>query len=296
VPAWLGRRATEHGRSIRDATGALSSDVVDAVQGIREIVILGAQQQVLTRITGRQSRLSAAATAHGRRAGLEKAIRDGLTGLGMLAVLVIATVLVRHHQLPRADYPAAIVLAAACFLPLIALSGIGRELNRVAAASDVPQDVYLVNISVTDNLRLGRPGASDADIRLAAALAQCTEFVEALPDGWDTILSERGLRLSGGERQRIAVARALLKDTPVIVLDEAVSSLDTESEQAMQLAFGHVMKNRTTLIIAHRPSTIQTARRLVVLDHGRVAETGTYEQLIGAGGTFHAMISEGLLA
>jgi ATP-binding cassette subfamily C protein CydC len=402
VPAWLGRRAEEQGRSIRDATGALSSDVVDAVQGIREIVTMGAQAQVLSQLGGRQASLSAAATAHGRRAGLEKAASDGLTGAGLLAVVLVATLLVSHHHLPRPDYPAVIVLAAACFLPLTALSGIGRELNRVAAASDrigrllsarpavtdltsspprsvsaaiafeqvtfryqpraadalrdvsftvelgesvalvgpsgagkstcanlllrlwdpaggrltlgghdlrafpqddlrgriayVPQDVYLFNASVADNLRLGRPAATDGEVRRAAALAQCTEFIEALPDGWDTVLGERGLRLSGGERQRIAIARALLKNAPVLILDEAVSSLDTESEQAMQLAFGQVMADRTSLVIAHRPSTIQAAGRLVVLDHGRVAETGTYGQLIRARGTFQAMIRAGLLS
>jgi ATP-binding cassette, subfamily C, bacterial CydC len=405
VPAWFGRRAEEQGRGIRESTAVLSADVVDAVQGVREIIILGAQQQTLDRLAGQQAALTAVATAHGRRAGLEKAAGDGLTGLGLLAVVAVATLLMSRHQLAEADYPAAVVLAAACFLPLAEISGIGRELNRVAAASDrigrllaarpavtdraatdraatvprlvtaavafeqvsfrykpslppalrevsftiepgeavalvghsgagkstcanlllrlwdpaagritlgghdlrdfaqddlrgriayVPQDVYLFNVSVTENLRLGRVDASDAEIRRAAELAQCTEFIEALPRGWDTVLGERGIRLSGGERQRLAIARALLKDAPVLVLDEAVSSLDTESEHALRLALSQVMRDRTTLVIAHRPSTIQAADRLVVLDHGQVAETGTYARLAGAGGVFQAMISAGL--
>jgi len=156
----------------------------------------------------------------------------------------------------------------------------------------VPQDVYLFNISVTENLRLARLTATDAEIRRAADLAQCTEFIKALPQQWDTVLGERGLRLSGGERQRIAIARALLKDASVVVLDEAVSSLDAEAERAVQAALRAVTRAKTTLIIAHRPSTIRAATRLVVLDHGQVAETGSYQELLDRQGTFAALVRE----
>jgi ABC-type multidrug transport system fused ATPase/permease subunit len=150
----------------------------------------------------------------------------------------------------------------------------------------VPQDVHLFNRSVRENIRLGQANASDAAVEETARLAQALEFIEELPEGWATQLGERGARLSGGQRQRIAIARALLKDAPILLLDEAVSSQDVASEGAVQTAIHQARRGRTTLIIAHRLSTICTADRIVVLDGGRVVETGSYEQLVAAGGAF----------
>ena len=155
----------------------------------------------------------------------------------------------------------------------------------------VPQDVYLFHTSVGDNLRIGSPEATDAQIRHAADLAQATPFIDALPDGFDTVLGERGASISGGQRQRLAIARALLRDAPILVMDEAVANLDAESEAALRTAMAEVARDRTTLLIAHRPSTIRTADQVVVLDHGRVVETGTYAGLMAAGGHLATLLA-----
>jgi len=126
---------------------------------------------------------------------------------------------------------------------------------------------------------MGRPQATDEEVSAATKAAQLEEFINSLPEGYDTIYGERGVQLSGGQRQRIAVARALLKDAPLLVMDEAVSNLDTKSEKALQTALQQLIKGCTTLIIAHRLSTIRTADRIVVLEDGRVVEVGTHEKL-----------------
>jgi ATP-binding cassette subfamily C protein CydCD len=157
--------------------------------------------------------------------------------------------------------------------------------------SVVPQDVFLFNGSVADNIRLGKPEASQADVERAARLAQAHEFIGALPKGYDTVVGERGARLSGGQRQRIAIARALLREAPILILDEAVSNLDTENEAALQRALAEIRVNRTMLIIAHRPSTIRTADRILVLEDGRIVEQGTHDQLVAANGAYTRLIA-----
>ncbi len=143
------------------------------------------------------------------------------------------------------------------------------------------------------NIRIGRPDASDAQVETAAAAAQATEFIEALPRGYRTQLGERGARLSGGQRQRLAIARAILSPAPILVMDEAVSNLDTESEVALHRALALLGHERTLLVIAHRPATIRTASRIVVLRNGRVVEQGRYDDLLAAGGPFAALLGRG---
>ncbi|MFJ1735671.1 thiol reductant ABC exporter subunit CydC [Streptomyces sp. NPDC088254] len=150
----------------------------------------------------------------------------------------------------------------------------------------VPQDTFLFNTSLRENIRLGRADATDAEVEAAARAAQAHQFVAELPHGYDTVAGELGARMSGGQRQRIAIARALLKDAPILVMDEAVSNLDAASEQAVTEAMNSARQGRTTLVIAHRLSTIRTADRIVVLDRGRVAETGTHAELVAAGGRY----------
>ena len=144
----------------------------------------------------------------------------------------------------------------------------------------VPQDVYLFHTTVRENIRLGRPDATNEEVEAVSDLAYAAEFIEALPDGWDTVLGERGATLSGGQRQRIAIARALLRDAPILLMDEAVSNLDAESERELHRALMAVSSHRTTLLIAHRPSTIRLADRVVVLRSGRVDEVGSYTELM----------------
>lgn len=150
----------------------------------------------------------------------------------------------------------------------------------------VPQDAVIFSSSAMENIRYGKPGATDAEVVSAAQAAFAHEFISALPDGYNTFLGERGLRLSGGQRQRIAIARAMLKNPPLLLLDEATSALDAESERMVQAALESAMRDRTTLVIAHRLATVQKADLIVVLDHGRIVEQGTHSELVTHGGVY----------
>jgi ATP-binding cassette subfamily C protein CydCD len=155
----------------------------------------------------------------------------------------------------------------------------------------VAQDTYLFNASLRENLRLARPDATQAELDEAIRLANAWDFVAALPEGYDTVVGERGLQLSGGQRQRIAIARALLKNAPILVLDEATSHLDAENERQVRAALDQLMRGRTTLVIAHRLSTVRHADKIVVLDAGRVAEEGTHDGLLARGGIYAHLIA-----
>ncbi len=150
----------------------------------------------------------------------------------------------------------------------------------------VPQDTVIFAASIADNIRFGRPEASDADVRHAAELALASEFINRLPQGFETPVGERGVTLSGGQRQRIAIARAILRDAPLLLLDEATSSLDAESETLVQAALERLMAERTTLVIAHRLATVLSCDRILVMDQGRIVEEGTHERLAAAGGLY----------
>jgi len=150
----------------------------------------------------------------------------------------------------------------------------------------VAQETYLFHASVRENLRFAKPDASDDEIEAAAGAAQIHELISSLPDGYDTVVGERGYRFSGGEKQRIAIARTILRNPPILVLDEATSSLDTETERQVQAALDRLAEGRTTIAIAHRLSTVYDADQIVVLDRGRVAEIGTHDELIALGGRY----------
>ena len=156
--------------------------------------------------------------------------------------------------------------------------------------SFVFQDVTLFNDTVMNNIRLGNPNATDDQVIAAAKAAYCDEFVREMPDGYQTVLGENGSTLSGGERQRISIARAFLKDAPIILLDEATASLDVENETAIQEALSHLIKDKTVLIIAHRMRTVSSADKIVVLKDGTVAEQGSPAQLLHDGGIFDHMV------
>jgi ATP-binding cassette subfamily B protein len=145
--------------------------------------------------------------------------------------------------------------------------------------------------SIADNIRFGRPDATDEEVRRAATLAHAAEFIEGLPEAYATLVGERGVKLSGGQRQRIAIARAILKDAPILVLDEATSALDSESEALIQQALWTLMEGRTALVIAHRLSTVRRMDELIVLDRGAIVERGTHEALLARRGIYAGLWS-----
>ena len=402
VPSWLLRRAQDEGEALRDELGELGANVVDIVQGTREVLAASAEDLMLGRIEGQHERIRRASISHGRRSGIEHAATDAIMTLAAIAVVAATALLTSRGSFDASRIPVALILAAGAFAPLASLTGTLREVGQVSAAAErimallqarpvvvdvvdgatsaalpptralrvafdgvrfrytadlpdvlhdvsfgiepgetvalvghsgagkstcanlllrlwdvqagsvtvggidvryllqrelrsliavVPQDVYLFHASVADNLRLGNPDATDDEVRRAARLAQATSFIELLPDGFDTVLGERGASISGGQRQRLAIARALLRDAPILVMDEAVANLDAESEASLREAMAEVARDRTTLLIAHRPSTIRTADRVVVLDRGRVVESGTYDELIASGGHLATLLA-----
>jgi ATP-binding cassette subfamily B protein len=214
--------------------------------------------------------------AAGRRTGLV-----GASGAGKSTVLAL---LQRFHDLDRGR-----ILIDGQDIAHITQESLRR------AISFVPQDISLLHRSILDNIRYGRPEASDAEVVAAAEAACCRDFIEAMPSGFDTVVGDRGTRLSGGQRQRIAIARALLKDSPIILLDEATSSLDGESEEMIRQALDHLMRDRTVIAIAHRLSTLRSFDRIVVLDRGRVVQDGSPEELLRRGGPYRVLM-EGELA
>ena len=159
-----------------------------------------------------------------------------------------------------------------------------EQLNHLMAV--VFQDVYLFDDTIIANIRMGRQDASDEEVIMAAKSAQCHDFIEQLPDGYQTRVGDIGNNLSGGEKQRLSIARALLKDAPIIILDEPTAALDTHSERAVQKAIDVLVQNKTVIVIAHRLSTIVGAKNIVVLDNGTVAEQGTHQQLLAKQGIY----------
>jgi len=169
-----------------------------------------------------------------------------------------------------------------------------RDLTHASLAAVVglvSQETYLFHASVRDNLAFARPGASDDEIAAAARAAQIDDLIASLPDGYETIVGERGYRFSGGEKQRIAIARAILRNPPILILDEATSALDTETERAVQEALDTLSRGRTTIAIAHRLSTIRDAEQIAVVAEGGIAELGTHEELLELDGRYAAMVA-----
>ena len=398
VPFWLRKRAVAQGRRLRENLGSLNAEVVDGVQGLREVVAFRQGQRFLEGLLRSSRSLVSAQVAHGSRAGGEHAVTSALITLGMVSIVIAAAYLVSSGSLSPALYPVTIILAIYIFGPITNITGIAESLGVVFAAADrvfavlnapapvrdtveapprgpvepriefravsfhyapdlppaleaasfsvepgenvalvghsgagkstcihllmrfwdvtdgavtvgghdvrsfpqsalreliawVPQDIYLFNMTIRENIRLARPDALDSEVEEAARIALAHDFIMRMPRGYETNAGERGVQMSGGQRQRIAIARAVLKDAPILVMDEAVSNLDVENERLLREAMARVRTGRTSLIIAHRLSTIRSADRIVVLENGCVVEAGPHDSLLAAGGVYANLVA-----
>ena len=153
------------------------------------------------------------------------------------------------------------------------------------------QRTYLFSDTIANNIRFGKPDASMEEVKAAAKKARCYDFIMALPDGFDTVIGEGGATLSGGERQRISIARCILKDAPIVILDEATASVDADNESYIQQAISELCKGKTLLVIAHRLNTIRNANQILVIADGRIAQSGTHEELMEAGGLYRDFVT-----
>jgi ATP-binding cassette subfamily C protein CydC len=392
---WLGSAL---GEELRSELALLNSQVLDSLQGMRDILAFGGGRARLEDLSENTKSLVGLQALQARNAGLQSAVSVSIVSLGVICVLLSGSILVSRGDIPAGYLPISMILASSVFTSLMGVVEISKQLSQtfagarrlfglldeqpevcdsagahpetvaepsltfqdvsfrdspaeplvldglvfeVSAGSTVAlvgtsgagkttvmslmlrfwdpesgkillggrdlrsyplqelrqqfavvsQDIFLFNDTVRENIRLGRTGASDAEVEEAAAKARIHNFILTLPQGYDTMVGERGIRLSGGEKQRIAIARALLKRSPILILDEATSSLDAESERAIKDTLMELRKGRTTFMIAHRLSTVLDADEILVLKDGRVVERGRHRDLLVMRGEYSRLVA-----
>ena len=397
IPFWFKKMSDADGKLIREKLASINAEVVDGIQGVREILSFGYESWYLKQLRAANKALTSVQKKYGSRQGLENGISNLVMSAGLLSVTVVSVFLMHRGLMERQWYSVAIILSIYVFTPVVSISSMARNFGIMQSATDrvftvletpqtvkdlveestpladkldisfehvdfrykedlplvlkdvsftvspgetvalvghsgagkstcanlllrfwdiekgsiriggvdirdlkqtdlrsrisvVPQDVYLFNDTILNNIRLGRPDASKEEVIKAAKDARIHDFIEGLPQGYETVAGERGVQLSGGERQRIAIARALLQDTPILLMDEAVSNLDTKNEEELRKAMEKLNENRTTLTIAHRLSTILSADRIVVLEDGKVAQSGTHSEMMKKDGAYSRLI------
>ncbi len=398
IPFWFKDKADEDGRKIRESLAVVNAEVVDGIQGVREILSFGYESFYLKKIKEVNKVLTTLQTKYGSRQGVESALLNSAMSAGLISVTALSAYLASVGAIGKEWYAVAVILSIYVFMPVTAISTMARNFGVMQSSTDrvftvletpetvkdlvgesgkitgqvdvsfehvdfryneqlplvlkdvtfritpgevialvgysgagkstcanlllrfwdvaggcvrvggqdvrnlrqrelrdkiavVPQDVYLFNCSINENIRLGKPDASDADVMRAAEDARIHDFIMGLPEQYNTVVGERGVQLSGGQRQRIAIARALLKDAPILIMDEAVSNLDTKNEEELRLALDRLRADRTTMVIAHRLSTILSADRIVVLENGEVVQIGKHEDMIKENGPYRNLIS-----
>lgn len=396
VPFRMGRRAEEEGKRVRGSLSDSNVIMVESIQGIRELVMLGSDGRRMEKIDRTMKGLYKEQYRYGLLKGRQSMATQIICGLFTAAVMICAAWLVSTGEMDKVMYPVAVMLSTVILGPVLELTTVAQELGVVFAASNrvrklldekpviqdegglpaekdpvsvrfedvsfayekdagevlrdvsfdiaagetvvlvghsgagkstcanlilrywdpdegritfdgtdireysmealrrmvsaASQETYLFHISIAENIRMGRPDASDEEVIEAAAKANADGFIRNLPQGYDTVTGERGFRLSGGQRQRIAIARTLLRDAPVVILDESVSNLDAENELYMQHILAEQLKDKTVIMIAHRLSTILSADRIIVLEDGRPVDIGTHEELLHRCDTYAELI------
>jgi ATP-binding cassette subfamily B protein len=403
VPLWLRKKADRQGQDVRTRMAGITAEVVDCVQGLREIVSYNFAGGFLQRLRRQSEGLDHGLMAYGKRLGLEGALLNTFTAMAIISVLGTAAYLIVEGQMAFYWLPVSVIMAANIFAPVLELTGMGRNFGLILAAANrvftvleaketvrfinersldgiraaniqfervsfaygrdlpyvldgvnfsvadgesvaiigqsgagkttclnllqrfwdvergqitvggvdlrdmsvedlrglitiVPQDVYLFNTTMLENIKLGKPEAALEEVYAAARAAHIHEFIAGLPEGYDTNVGERGLRMSGGQKQRVAIARALLTDAPILIMDEALASLDIENERLLQESIKNLRRGRTTLIVAHRLSTFREADKLIVLDQGKVVQTGPHTVLIKQQGFYRDFVSSQVAA
>lgn len=396
VPYRMGKKAEERGKEVRESLADSNVIMVESIQGLRELVMLGQSGRRMDEIDRTMDGLYTEQYRYGQLKGRQSMATQIICGLFTACVMVCAAWLVSAGQMDRVMYPVAVMLSTVILGPVLELTTVAQELGVVFAAANRVQDLldetpvikdegtlgpekeaasvsfenvsfaydedggdvlkdvsfdiaaketvvlvghsgagkstcanlilrywdpdkgritlggadlrdysiealrqmvsaasqetYLFHMSVAENIRMGRPDATDEEVEEAAAKANADSFIRKLPQGYDTVTGERGFRLSGGQRQRIAIARTLLRDAPVVILDESVSNLDAENELYMQHILSEQLKDRTVVMIAHRLSTILSADRIIVLKDGSPVDIGTHEELLERCETYRNLI------
>lgn len=397
VPLWLAKYARKQGSEVRKQLSLVNANVIDLVQGLREIVCFGAQKRMQQKLDHLNRKYVTKQARYGLRAGLENAASATVAALGMITTLIISAHAVNQGRLQPENFPALVILAGAVFGPVTSLAVMVSQMGLISGAAGrvfklldsedrldndgvraenkvssfevsfenvhfryeptrppalnglslqieqgesvalaglsgagkttcaklllrffdpesgqvrigglalntltekelrrqitwVPQDIFLFNLTIAENIALANPEASRTEIILAARMATAHDFISAMPEAYDTKVGDRGMQLSGGQRQRIAVARAILRKTPIVIFDEAASNLDNESEKALQVALQNLREGRTIITIAHRLSTLEAADRVIVIENGRVVETGPPQTLLAQEGSFKQLV------
>jgi ATP-binding cassette subfamily B protein len=397
VPFWFKEMADVDGKKIREGLAVINAEVVDGIQGIREILSFGYESHYLQKIRKANKILTSIQTKYGSRQGVENALLNFSMSAGLICVSAITAFLISKGQVGHEWYAVAVILSIYVFTPVTAISNMARNFGIMKSSTErvftvletpetvkdlvaegdnlvspidvefnhvnfkyteslplvlndvsfrvsrgeivalvghsgagkstcanlllrfwditggsiqvggqdirnlkqkelrdlimlVPQEVYLFNCSILENIRIGCPDAKEAEVMEAAQDARIHDFIMGLPEQYQTTVGERGVQLSGGQRQRIAIARAFLKNAPILIMDEAVSNLDTKNEEELSHAMNRLKADRTTMVIAHRLSTILSADRVVVLENGIAVQTGTHNELISVEGSYRKLV------
>ena len=285
---WVNKRFRRLQQSLQTSVGGIGHAADEAITGRRIVKIYGGERFALQHFSGINETFKKFSIKLAGNTALSYSLLEFIAALGISSLVFMATRPETLKEMSAGTFTSFVVAMLSLRAPISNMSNISERLQRGL----VDQNIVLFNATVGENISYGQPGVTREQIEQAARGANAWEFIERLPQGLDTPIGQAGVMLSGGQRQRITIARALLKNAPILILDEATSALDSESERLIQSALESLKAGRTTLVIAHRLSTIQNADRIVVMQDGRVIEEGAHDELLKLNGhyaTLHRM-------